>query len=285
MINKPIQENMHASIIKYKQKLAMMTDKELADRFEDFDEKKLRQLAWSHGLGNMSSHYLDRVQNARTNELDLKKTQIDSKKWTDTAPNKNRYYSITKYSFVLVLFITSLLLISAAKNQTRKLQKEINILTTSNDKIKFSLKQAILDNEVLTSPENIALLANKHLNSSFVVYKKSQIKNLGKENEDVIPDKKNKNLSHDVKEKVKKKIKSTKVEIMKLKEFYSTPEDIPKELRSTIARRIENKKIQLKKLYDSYDSPGQVLASPKAQRWVSIQLVKLFLGFPTIPGK
>ena len=31
-INKPIQERMPASIIKHKQELAMMTDKELADR-------------------------------------------------------------------------------------------------------------------------------------------------------------------------------------------------------------------------------------------------------------
>ena len=65
-INKPIQERMPASIIKHKQELAMMTDKELADRHGDKDEKTLRQMAWRHGYGNMSSHYLDRVQNAKT---------------------------------------------------------------------------------------------------------------------------------------------------------------------------------------------------------------------------
>jgi len=42
-----------------------MTDKELADRLGDKDEKTLRQMAWRHGYGNMSSHYLDRVQNAK----------------------------------------------------------------------------------------------------------------------------------------------------------------------------------------------------------------------------
>ena len=66
-INKPIKERgMPSSIIKHKQKLAMMTDKELADRFKDADEDKLRRMAWGHGYGKMSSHYWDRVQNART---------------------------------------------------------------------------------------------------------------------------------------------------------------------------------------------------------------------------
>ena len=218
----------------------------------------------------------------KNNEFNSEKTQIDSQKWTDTIPNKNRYYSITKYSFVLAFFITSLLFISVVKNQTRKLEKEINILSVSTDKIKFNLKQVILDNEVLTSPENIVLLANKHLNSSFVAYKKSQIKNLEKENEDAILNKKNKNLSNDIKDKVKKKIKSTKVEIAKLKELYSTPEAISKEVRSTIVKGIANKKVKLKNLYNS---PAEIVTSPKAQRWVSIQLVKLFFGFPAIPGK
>ena len=60
-----LKERMPASIIKHKQKLAMMTDKELADRFKDKDEKTLRQIAWRHGYGNMSSHYWDRVQAGR----------------------------------------------------------------------------------------------------------------------------------------------------------------------------------------------------------------------------
>ncbi len=218
----------------------------------------------------------------KNDEFNLEKIEIDSKKWIDTIPSKSRYYSITKYLFALVLFIASLLPISVVKNQTRKIEKEINILTVSNDKIQFSLKQAILDNEVLSSPENIALLASKHLNSSFVVYKKSQIKNLNEKNEENIS---NKNLSNDIKKKVNKKIKKTKVEIAKLKELYSTPEAIPKELKSTLARRIESKKTELKNLYNSYDTPIEMLTSPKAQKWASIQLVKLFLGFPTIPGR
>ena len=57
-----VNERMPASIIKHKEKLAHMTDKELADRFKDFDETRLRQMAWRHGYGKMSSYYWDRVQ-------------------------------------------------------------------------------------------------------------------------------------------------------------------------------------------------------------------------------
>ena len=59
---------MPASIIKHKQKLDMMSDKELADRFKDKDETTLRQMAWRHGYGKMSSHYLDRVRNHMTSK-------------------------------------------------------------------------------------------------------------------------------------------------------------------------------------------------------------------------
>jgi hypothetical protein len=59
---------MPASVIKSKQKYANMSDKELADRFKGADEKTLRQMAWRHGYGNMSSHYLDRVKNVMTSK-------------------------------------------------------------------------------------------------------------------------------------------------------------------------------------------------------------------------
>ena len=59
---------MPSSVIKSKQKYANMTDKELADRFKGADEKTLRQMAWRHGYGNMSSHYLDRVKNVMTSK-------------------------------------------------------------------------------------------------------------------------------------------------------------------------------------------------------------------------
>ena len=63
-------ERMPASIIKNKQRYAQMTDKELADRFKDSDETTLRQMAWRHGYGKMSSHYWDRVQKGKAQTED-----------------------------------------------------------------------------------------------------------------------------------------------------------------------------------------------------------------------
>jgi 5'(3')-deoxyribonucleotidase len=61
-----VAERMPASVIKSKQTYANMSDQELADRFKGKDEKTLRQMAWRHGYGNMSSHYLDRVKSVKT---------------------------------------------------------------------------------------------------------------------------------------------------------------------------------------------------------------------------
>jgi len=55
-----VDERMPASIIKHKEKLAHMSDKELADRFKDFDDTRLRQMAWRHGYGKMSDYYVNR---------------------------------------------------------------------------------------------------------------------------------------------------------------------------------------------------------------------------------
>jgi hypothetical protein len=75
-----VAERMPAQIIKNKQRLAMMTDKELADRFRDTDETTLRQMAWRHGYGKMSSHYWDRVQRglADTSDDDVLDIEFDA---------------------------------------------------------------------------------------------------------------------------------------------------------------------------------------------------------------
>lgn len=216
--------------------------------------------------------------NRKENKLDSEIKQIDSKKWTDTIPEKNTYNSITKYSFLAVAFITSLLLISVVKNETRKLEKEINILTASTKKLKFNLSQAILDYEVLASPENISLLADEYLENSFVVYKRSQIIRLTEKETAILNSEKAK-LPNDIKSKLRKKFNSTKVEIQKIKELYSNPKTIPSDIKSKIAKKIENKKVTLNNLYKN---PRETITPEKIQRWASIQLVKIFLGFPTI---
>jgi len=77
-----LSERMPASIIKHKQKLANMTDQELADRFKDFDETRLRQMAWRHGYGKMSPYYWDRVQKGKSVSEAKKPKPTDSSKWS-----------------------------------------------------------------------------------------------------------------------------------------------------------------------------------------------------------
>lgn len=55
-----VDERMPASIIKHKEKLAYMSDKELANHFKDKDDETLRQMAWRHGYGKMSDYYVNR---------------------------------------------------------------------------------------------------------------------------------------------------------------------------------------------------------------------------------
>ena len=116
--------------------------------------------------------------------------QVDRYRWVNTIPKKDTYNNVAthnnvawKYSLVVVLFVCGLLFVSAVKNKTRNLEKEINNLRASNNVIKFNLDQVILDNEVITSPGNISLLAKEYLNIDLVSYKKSQITKLRDENE------------------------------------------------------------------------------------------------------
>ena len=153
--------------------------------------------------------------------------QLDHEKWTSTIPKKDTYNSVKKYSFMTILFVCGLIFVSIVKNETRNLQKEINNLETSINLIKFNLDQTFLDHEIITSPENISLLAKKHLNIDLVPYKRSQIKQLNAENEKFTK------INKTEKEKTK---------IQKFKKLYSRPKSIPNEIKTHIAKRIEKKK-------------------------------------------
>lgn len=52
---------MPASVIKSKTRYAEMTDEELAKTLANKSEEELRQMAWRHGYGKMSDHYVKRV--------------------------------------------------------------------------------------------------------------------------------------------------------------------------------------------------------------------------------
>jgi hypothetical protein len=56
---------MPASVIKSKERLASMSDGELAKHHGDKDENALRQMAWRHGYGKMSPHYVNRIKKAK----------------------------------------------------------------------------------------------------------------------------------------------------------------------------------------------------------------------------
>ena len=57
--------------------------------------------------------------------------QIDHYRWVNTIPKKNKFNSVKKYSFLTIFFVSGLLLVSALKNEARKLEKEIENLQTS----------------------------------------------------------------------------------------------------------------------------------------------------------
>ena len=183
-------------------------------------------------------------------------------------------------------------MVSAVKNETRNLQKEINNLKASISVVKFNLKQAILDNEVITAPENISRLAKEYLNTSLVSYKRSQIKQLSDENEkftkvnkikkEKINKKKIKNLSDSIKTQVAKRIEIKKTEMRKLQELYYNPKSIPKEIKTQVVVQISEKKNEIRNIYSA---PKDIFTLERVGRWSVIQVVKLFLGMPIIPGR
>ena len=230
--------------------------------------------------------------NIGTNQEEYK---LDNQRWIDTLHKRKKDNSTQKYSLVTILFVVGLIFVSVIKNETRNLQKEIDKLEATINIIKFDLHQTTLDHEVITSPENISRLAKEYLESNLVFYKKSQIKQIGREEKIItkpenVEIKKNlKQKAEDNKNKIKlifaKKIERKKIELAKLQELYYKPKDIPKELKLQIAKKVETKKNELIQLRKIYSNPKSIFTSKKAQRWFGFQVVKVFLGIPIVPGK
>ena len=221
--------------------------------------------------------------------------QLDHYRWVNTIPKKKtynavrkysairKYSAVRKYSFMAVLFVCGLLFVSAVKNETRNLEKVINSLRASNNVIKFNLDQAILDNEVIISPENISRLAKEYLDTDFISYKQSQIRQLNGNKTPIAKLKKeNNNLPKKIKLKITKRIEATKTEIKKLQELYSKPESIPGEIKTQVSKKIEEKKNVIKNIYNS---PKEAITLERAQKWAAVQVVKVFLGIPIVPGR
>ena len=117
----------------------------------------------------------------KKNIIEQEKYELDSKVWLNTISNHNPKKSIIKYSLLSFLFITSLALVMLVKNETRNLEKDLINLKASINKLKFDMHYAELDYNVLSSPENISILATQHLDLKLINYKKSQIKKIDEE--------------------------------------------------------------------------------------------------------
>ena len=233
--------------------------------------------------------------NATSNQ---EKYKLDASKWVNTLPKKdddililsNTIHSTSKtnsgkkYSLTVIGFVVGLILVSVIKNETRNLQKEIINLQASINTLKLGLHQNTLEYEVITSPENISRLAKEYLESGFIYYKKSQIKQLNKKEKTLVKleEKKSKVKYDKTRLIVAKKIEITKTKLRKLQELYSEPKKLPDQMRIQVANTIETKKNELEQLYSD---PSILITSKKARKWAGIQVVKVFLGIPIVPGK
>ena len=222
----------------------------------------------------------------KNNNISNISNELNHDKWINTIPKKNTTNSFQKYSLMTALFIFGLLSVSVVKNETRNLQKEINNLESSVNIIRYNLDQAILDNEVITSPENISLLAKEYLNIDLASYKRSQIGNLTEKTDKFSKINNTKvkenNLSKNVKLKVKTSIEKKKKEIEKLQALYSNPKLIPNEIKKKVGYQIRQKKTELKNIYRS---PKDAETLKKVTQWGVVQIVKAFLGIPMVPGR
>ena len=171
-------------------------------------------------------------------EVNSLENKINPNKWVNTLPSISGGNSFKKYTLFVTLFIFGLMFVPIMKNETRDLEKEITNLKKSISIIKKDLHRVSIDHELITSPENISLLAKEYLEHDFINYKKSQIMKLTKESENLLAYKKenkgmdkDKKISKKLKVKIEKKVVEKKKELKKLQELYSSPEKLHDELK------------------------------------------------------
>ena len=219
------------------------------------------------------------------NERNQGTNSLNPEKWIQTVHKQKKINPFRKYFLTTSFFIAGLVLVSVIKNETRNLQKEINNLQVSINTIKFDLYQTALDHEFITSPENIEKLAEEYLELNLKTYKKDQIKKFDHNSENLKTSKKLDNkltFSRKTKLKIENKIEEKNSELQTLKKLYSEPEKIPGEIKVQLTKKIEEKKQEINKLVNE---PEQVITAKRLQKWAGIQVVKVFLGMPIIPGK
>ena len=80
-----------------------------------------------------SSRWVKTLKIKNDNTINDEKYELDPYKWTNTLPNTDSNKSTKKYFFTTMIFIVGFVLVALVKNETRNLQKELNILETSID--------------------------------------------------------------------------------------------------------------------------------------------------------
>ena len=83
-----VDERMPASIIKHKEKLAHLSDEELAKHFQDKDDNTLRQMAWRHGYGKMSDYYVNRKNKGMSQDTNEGEMRMDKSAFVQMLANK-----------------------------------------------------------------------------------------------------------------------------------------------------------------------------------------------------
>ena len=236
-------------------------------------------------MNKNNDNQIDNPTNGRTFNWINEISPTDNTYKESSINNENKKPS-RKYVFATAFFTIGLVVVSIVKNETRKLQTEINDLLAKRNSIELELYRTNLDYEVITSPQNISRLANEFLDKSYFTYNKSQIKSLNeqlnynqKKLETRIVEKNKKQI---ITSKVAKKIEEKKNELYVLKKKLSEPKKLPSELKIKIAKKIKVTKHELEKLYQD---PKGTIESKRAQNWAIFQLAKVFLGFPVVPGK
>ena len=215
---------------------------------------------------------------------------------------------------ILITLISALIFTSLVKNKTRLLEKELLYLDNEINSLNFNLNEISLDFEYLTTPKRISLLAKNFLDENFSYYKESQIKKSVKQKKDLAILKKLKNdnaftqlsteksvnkKSNVAKEIDNRQLLATKnIETQITEDAFTGEETIKylailKKLKnnntvsqlsteesinktSNVTKEIDNRQLQGSK---------KISVSKKVHNWVGLQIIKSFLGIPTIPVK
>ena len=215
---------------------------------------------------------------------------------------------------ILITLISGLIFTSLVKNKTRLLEKELLYLDNEINSLNFNLNEASLDFEYLTTPKHISLLVKNFLDENFSYYKESQIKKSIKPEKDLAILKKLKNdntftqlsteksvnkKSNVAKEIDNRQLLATKNIETQITEDAFTGEETVKYL--AILKKLKNdniysklseeesvnKKLSVAKEIDNRHLQGskKISVSKKVHNWAGLQIIKSFLGIPSIPVK